>query len=107
MWVDGSFVTAKRDNPNDIDFVIFIDYEVYEANQSIIDSRFNKYGSKNHYGVLLDAYICLVYPLNHENAILTQSDEMYWYHKFSSTKPDRQKNKFAKAFVKIKFYENG
>jgi hypothetical protein len=106
MWVDGSFVTAKRDNPNDIDFVIFIDYKVYEANQSIIDSRFNKYGSKNHYGVLLDAYICTVYPANHEKSFHSKSDEMDWFHQFSYTKPDKRGKKYAKSFVKIKFTEN-
>jgi hypothetical protein len=44
MWVDGSFVNAKKDNPNDIDFVSFIDYRVYEAKKALIDKQFSKYG---------------------------------------------------------------
>jgi hypothetical protein len=106
MWVDGSFVTAKNDNPNDIDFVSFIDYTVYEARQALIDSRFNKYGSKNHYGILLDAYICTIYPAKHEKGFHSKSDEMEWFHQFSHTKPDKKGKKYAKSFVKIKFTEN-
>jgi hypothetical protein len=106
MWIDGSFVTLKRDNPNDIDFVSFIDYSVYKENQVLIDSRFNKYGAKNHYGTLLDAYVCAVYPPEHEDAYFTKSDEMDWLYQFSSTKADKRGKKYPKSFVKIKFTEN-
>jgi hypothetical protein len=106
MWIDGSFVSVKRDKPGDIDFVSFIDYTVYEAKQPIIDSRFNKFGAPNHYGTLLDAYVCSVYPLNHEKAIFTKSDELDWLYQFSHTKPDKRGKKYAKSFVKIKFSEN-
>jgi hypothetical protein len=105
MWVDGSFVT-KKDKPRDIDFVSFIDYTVYEAKQPLIDSRFNKFGTQNHYGTLLDAYVCAVYPSKHEKAFHTKSDEMDWLYQFSSTKPDRQGKKYAKSFVKINCSEN-
>jgi hypothetical protein len=106
MWIDGSFVTLKKDNPNDIDFVSFIDYRIYDEKKPIIDSRFGKYTTKDHYGKLLDAYICLVFPSTHENAIRTQSDELDWLRQFSYTKPDRHKRQYPKSFVKIKFTEN-
>ncbi len=106
MWIDGSFVSIKRDKLGDIDCVSFIDYTVYGAKQPIIDSRFNKFGTPNHYGTLLDAYVCPVYPLNHEKAIFTKSDQLDWSYQFSYTKPDRQGKKYAKSFVKIKFSEN-
>lgn len=106
MWIDGSFVTLKRDNPRDIDFVSFIDYAVYEAKKPLIDSRFNKFGAPNHYGTLLDAYVCSVYPPNHENAFYTKSDEMDWLYQFSSTKADKRGKKYPKSFVKIKFSDN-
>jgi hypothetical protein len=106
MWIDGSFVNIKRDNPGDIDFVSFVDYKIYEAKKTLIDSRFNKYGAPNHYGALVDAYVSPVYPPQHENAFNTKSDEMYWLQQFSYTKPDRQKKKYPKFFIKIKFTEN-
>jgi hypothetical protein len=106
MWVDGSFVTIKRDNPNDIDFVSFIDYGVYEAKEALIDSRFNKYSSKSHYGMLLDAYICPIYPSEHEKGFSSKADEIEWFHHFSYTKPDRMGKKYRKSFVKIKFTDN-
>jgi hypothetical protein len=106
MWIDGSFVTIKRDNPRDIDFVSFIDYKIYDEKKPLIDSRFNKYGAPNHYGTLLDAYVCSVYPTTHEHAFNTKSDEMYWLKQFSYTRPDRQHRKYPKSFVKIKFTEN-
>jgi hypothetical protein len=106
MWIDGSFVTIKRDNPNDIDFVSFIDYKIYDEKKPLMDSRFGKYTTKNHYGNLVDAYICLVHPPNHENAIRTKADELEWLQQFSYTKPDRQKKKYPKSFIKIKFTEN-
>ena len=33
QWIDGSFVTSKL-NPNDIDLVTFLNFEVYENNLS-------------------------------------------------------------------------
>lgn len=36
QWIDGSFVTGKR-NPNDIDLVTFIDFALYEQNESFFD----------------------------------------------------------------------
>lgn len=106
MWIDGSFVTIKKDNPRDIDFVSFIDYRIYDEKKAILESRFGKYGAPNHYGKLVDAYICLVYPLNHANATYTKSDEMNWFYQFSSTKPDARGKKYPKSFVKIKFTKN-
>ena len=31
IWINGSFVTQKK-NPNDIDFLVFIEYDWFEVN---------------------------------------------------------------------------
>lgn len=69
MWVDGSFVT-KKGNPRDIDFVSFIDYTAYFKEVKLIDNQFGKYGTKNHYGLLLDGYVSPIYPQQHEKLLL-------------------------------------
>lgn len=102
MWINGSFVTQK-DNPQDIDFVSFIDYNVYSKKVKLIDNQFGKYGVKKIYGVLLDGYISPIYPQKHEEAFTTRADELYWLNQFSSTKPDRHHKKYSKGFIKIKF----
>ena len=105
MWVNGSFVTQKS-NPEDIDFVSFIDYTIFETKEQLLENQFGKHGGKKYYGSLLDTYICLVYPENHEKAFFTKSDEHYWLSQFSTTKKDRRDKKYPKGFIKIKFSSN-
>ena len=105
MWIDGSFVETKKDKPNDIDFVIFIDFKINEVHETLIEKRFGKYGVKNFYGQLLDAYISPVYPDTHVNAFYTQDYHIYWLNQFSKTKPDRHQKKYPKGFIKISFNE--
>ncbi len=40
MWVDGSFVTRKE-NPEDIDFVVFLDWEVFELRKSMLNGFYS------------------------------------------------------------------
>ena len=35
QWIDGSFVSRKT-NPNDIDVVTFLDFDVYETHKALI-----------------------------------------------------------------------
>ncbi|MGB3778758.1 MAG: hypothetical protein WA960_10405 [Tunicatimonas sp.] len=49
QWVDGSFVTA-REHPNDIDFVTFIDYQLFETKEKLIHENFRLEGAKKKYG---------------------------------------------------------
>jgi hypothetical protein len=105
MWVNGSFVTQKG-NPRDIDFVSFIDYTIYFKEVKLIDNQFGKYGTENHYGLLLDGYVSPIYPQEHEDFFTTQANEAYWRTQFSYTKPDRHLKKYSKGFIKIKFTDN-
>lgn len=101
QWIDGSFVSNKM-NPADIDFVTLIDFDIYEKNEELIESKFGKYGVRNHYEYV-DAYLVKFYPEDHERRKITDFDLVYWLTWFSETKKNRAKKKFPKGFVEIKF----
>ncbi len=100
QWVDGSFVTA-RERPNDIDFVTFVDYQLFEAKEKLIHENFRLAGAKKKYEV--DAYTVRQYPEEHVKYMLYRSDWVYWYHWFSQTKKNRIKKKYPKGFIEIEF----
>jgi hypothetical protein len=106
MWIDGSFVNSKNSNPKDIDFVCFIDYNIYETKRNLFDTRFEKYGAFGFYGKNIDAYVALKFPETHKNAFNTKDTELYWLHQFSKTKADRHGNIYSKGFIKINFSDN-
>jgi len=101
QWVDGSFVSNKVD-PNDIDFVNLIDFDIYEKNEQIIETKFRKYGARNHYQ-RIDAYAVKVYPKGHQREKITEYDLVYWRNWFLETKNNRMKKKFPKGFIELKF----
>ena len=100
QWINGSFVTAKK-HPNDIDFVTFIDYQLFEEKEKLIHENFRLAGAKKKYDV--DAYTVKQYPEEHVKYMLYRSDWVYWYHWFSQTKKNRAKKKYPKGFVEIAF----
>ena len=106
MWIDGSFVETKKNKPNDVDFVSFIDFKIHENQAKLIESRFEKYGTKNFYGKCLDAYTVPIYPVNHKRVFITKEEELAWQHLFGKTRPDKQGKRYTKGFIKIKFTEN-
>ncbi len=101
QWIDGSFVTNKE-NPKDIDFVTLIDFDIFEKNEELIESKFRLRGAKANFGGL-DAYALKVYPENHERKNITEYDKVYWKNWFSETKKNRLKKKYPKGFLEIKF----
>ena len=103
VWVNGSFV-SKKPNPEDIDFVVFLDYHDYEVNEKLIDDRFSSKHARKIFGV--DAYVVCNYPETHSKHVFTKSDRAYWLHLFSTTKASRSKPKFSKGFVQLKFEKN-
>ncbi len=100
QWVDGSFVTTKL-NPNDIDFVTFIDAAIFGEKESLIINQFIFPNARNVYGV--DAYGVRIYPINHPFHNIGISDTLYWREWFGQTRPNRVNKKFQKGFVQIKF----
>lgn len=63
VWVNGSFV-SKVENPNDIDFVVFLDYRVFEVRGEKVMDKFWCFNLENQ---CLDAYLVKDYPDWHEN----------------------------------------
>lgn len=62
QWVDGSFISQKF-NPNDIDFLTFIDFERYELQEKGIEHlRKQRYQRKTG----IDGYFVKTYPLGHK-----------------------------------------
>ena len=101
QWINGSFVSNKM-NPRDIDFVTLIDFKIYEENEKLIESKFRKYGAKNHYE-RIDAYCVKIYPEDHKKSSISKYDLVYWRNWFSETKKNRAKKKFPKGFIELKF----
>jgi hypothetical protein len=87
QWVDGSFVTNKL-NPNDIDLVTFVDWEIYAANESKIDSLRD---FRNNTDARIDGYFVPVYSENHKKHVLYQADNLQWLYQFSRSRTDRKK----------------
>ena len=57
QWINGSFVTTKE-NPNDIDFVTFIDSTIFKQNEAKLE-EFWSFALEDEG---LDAYIVKIYP---------------------------------------------
>ena len=102
QWIDGSFVNNRTVNPNDVDFVTWIDYEVYLSNEAAIDSKFSK-DSVNNFYEKLDAYTYKSYPKIHKSYDTYAADAAYWREWFSSTRVNRAKQRFKKGFIQLKF----
>lgn len=82
QWIDGSFVTNKP-IPNDIDFVTFIPYHLYEPKE---DGLIEFYSTISLYNDGLDAYMCPIYPAEHPNYQLTRQYRTVWQKRFKKMK---------------------
>ncbi|GAB3689163.1 hypothetical protein GCM10027592_05170 [Spirosoma flavus] len=87
QWIDGSFVTRKL-NPNDIDVVTFIDFQLYEQYELFFESlrQLRHLGQKD-----VDGYFVKVYPVNHLNYKLFDLDRADWSFRFNTPKPKGNK----------------
>lgn len=101
QWIDGSFVSTKS-HPSDIDFVTLIDYTIYEKYEKLIEEKFRMQHAKNYYK-FIDAYTIKIYPENHQKHFITEYDLLYWERWFMETKKNRNKMRFPKGFIEIKF----
>lgn len=99
VWVNGSFVT-KKENPNDIDFVFFLDSELADKFADIIGRQFTHPESKQLYQ--MDAFLLRDYPETHPDHFFTVSDKGYWFELFSRTRKDRRGHSHKKGFVELK-----
>lgn len=99
VWVDGSF-TTRKESPNDIDFVTFIDSELVEKFTDIINRKFTSPEAKQLYQ--MDAFLLRQYNETHPDHFFTVSDRAYWHSLFSNTRKNRRGLSFKKGFIELK-----
>jgi hypothetical protein len=99
QWINGSFVT-KKDNPNDIDFVTFIDALIFERNEAKLEEFWSF--SLEEEG--LDAYIVKIYPPDSPLFVThTEHFKNVWLKRYCRTKTDTDLDSAKKGFIKLKF----
>ncbi|MBI1226755.1 MAG: hypothetical protein GC192_16085 [Bacteroidetes bacterium] len=86
MWVNGSFVTKKQ-NPKDVDVVVFLDAEVYKLREKKLDKILAYCFEK----LRIDAYFVLVFPENHKFFTSTQLNRNDWFIFFTTLKSGSRK----------------
>lgn len=87
VWVDGSFITRKPE-PKDIDFVVFIDYQVYyQFEQAIEQIRQRRFLENSG----IDGYFVIHYPEGHRRRNWFESDQIRWLHDFGTSLANRKK----------------
>ncbi len=99
QWINGSFVTLKE-NPKDLDFVTFIDVNLYDEKEMIMDNFLSF--SLEDKG--LDAYVLKIFPQNNaQYQEFTMFHLANWQKRFSFSKQNFNKQIFPKGFIKIEF----
>ncbi len=99
QWINGSFVT-KKENPNDIDIVTFLDYEIYEKRGEQTLDQFWTFSLEDQ-GI--DSYIVKKYPKGHTNYLGFITLQNQWIDTYSSTNPKKEGKILPKGFLKITF----
>jgi hypothetical protein len=94
---------TQKENPKDIDFVTFIDADLYSQKENLIE----KYWTTETYDIGLDAYFLSIYR---EDAVEYSQYIIYreeWLTRFKRTRKDELSNHFKKGFLEIKHNFNG
>jgi hypothetical protein len=87
QWIDGSFITNKRD-PRDIDFITFLDFEIYRKNEKEISKLLNlRYDKAN----ATDGYFIEVFSGGHKSFNNFQMDKIEWLHTFGTSRTNQNK----------------
>jgi hypothetical protein len=95
QWVNGSFTTRKF-NPDDIDFITFLDFDMYEKFENEIET-FKKRRYSRHLGT--DGYFLKTYPPTHSLYKIYELERKRWIYDFSTN----YKNLKPKGFIELKF----
>jgi hypothetical protein len=91
IWVDGSFVT-KKENPNDIDVVLLLDFQVYDLKIKQLEKFYSFSLEKEG----IDAYIVPVFPEGHHFFEDFERESGLWHRRFTENRQDGRK-----GFLKI------
>lgn len=98
QWVNGSFISQKQ-NPKDIDFVTFLDYETYENKIDYLD-RFWSFSLEDKG---LDAYFVKIYPEEHKDFEEMEKQKMDWLELYGTTRKNQDNTILHKGFIELKF----
>lgn len=99
VWMDGSFVTQKE-TPNDLDFVIFLDYRIYELQEGFLD----QFWTFSLEAEGLDAYLVKNYPASHPDyEAITVSQTREWLYLYGNTAKNEEGISYPKGFVELIF----
>ena len=94
QWIDGSFVTDTL-NPNDIDFITWVEVKTYEKRNKELgilrNVRFER-------GSRMDGYIIPSYPSLHRKDYLNEINEKQWLFDWAYDDDKR-----PKGLIKIQF----
>ena len=97
QWVDGSFVGRSKDNPDDIDLVNFLDYNVFRSKEKELNALRDTFPR-------IDSYKSPVYPDDHKYYSNFNSERIHWLHFFTRTRPNRHtKKRFHKGVIQLNF----
>lgn len=104
ILINGSFVT-KKGNPNDIDFVIFLDAPLFDLYVNLIKEKFDRDGAFKHYSKKIHAFVVReVKDTEEEGNFEYRVARAYWLGFFEKTKKrDRKNVKQKKVFLEILF----
>lgn len=84
MWLDGSFITLKKD-PQDIDILIFVRSEILLENERELTLLKNKYQPK------IDSYFIELFPKNHPKYFLFEMNRKEWLFTLSTSRSFKNK----------------
>ena len=99
VWLNGSFV-SKKEVPNDIDAVVFVDYQLYDTHEKTL-AKFKALTFRKNQK--LDVYFVKHYPENHKFRFVYELDKQEWLFGFSRTNPNKTKKTYLKGFLALKF----
>jgi len=94
QWINGSFVT-KKENPNDIDLVTFLDFKAYDLRGDKILDKFWTF-SLEEQGI--DSYIVKEFPKKHPFYKEYLEFQKIWHERYLLGRQE-----IPKGFIKIKF----
>lgn len=84
LWLDGSFVTLKKD-PKDIDILIFVRSEILLKKERELTILKKKYQPK------IDSYFIEILPENHPKYFLFEMNRKEWLFTFSTSRSFQNK----------------
>jgi hypothetical protein len=100
QWLNGSF-TTKKQYPNDIDVVTFVNFAHYERLDRVLREIKLDFRSRKK----IDCYFIVTYPENHPNYLNYQADKLQFLHDFThDVKREKILNtKLPKGLIQINF----